>query len=149
MAFRLFKKKDGSPSGFAKALKGVGKTVLSVGVGAASSFIPGGSKVGQALSKITDKVSKATKGQVNLAGLKPRPNDTIGSIFNRAKSGVGGAVAGFESASNEQPYEDSSLSPVEQGFAKIKTSSVATKLLLFGAVGAGVYFLLKQTKIIK
>jgi hypothetical protein len=142
MALRLFKKKDGSPSGFAKILKGVAKVAS---VAAPLVPIPGSSKIGSFLGKIGSKIG------VNLAAAAPAAGETIGSFANRVAKGAGGAMAGFVEQVETAPELNASGKPIQvkeamkQGFVQNKYG----KYILYAALGLGGFFLLKKFKVIK
>lgn len=141
---RIFKKKDGSPSGFAKALKGIGKVVGTV---AQIAPVPFAGKIGSVVAKVADKV-----GDMNLAAAAPQQTESIADYGNRVLKGVGGAVAGFSEQIQQAPVlQNNPAQPFQvkqamtQGYAQNKYGKYA----LFAAIGIGALVLLKATKIIK
>jgi len=141
---RIFKKKDGSPSGFAKILKGVGKAVGKV---APLLPVPGAGIIGKVLDTVTAKTG------INVAAAAPAQSETVGDFANRVLKGVGGAAAGFteQVATAPEISKTAGSSPfqvteaMKQGFVQNKYG----KYILWAAVAAGALALLKVLKIIK
>lgn len=142
MALRLFKKKDGSPTGFAKIIKGVTKVAST-----AVPFlpVPGAGVIGNALEKLGDKIG------LNVSSAAPQGGETIGAYADRVLKGVGGAVSGFtEQVSSAPVLQNTSANPIQvgasmtQGFAQNKFG----KYILYAALGLGGVFMLKKLKVI-
>jgi len=145
---RIFKKKDGSPSGFAKVLKGVGKVAAKVLPAAASVIpVPGSGALSKILGSVGGKI-----GVASLAAAAPSQSESIADYANRVMKGAGGALAGFtEQVQTAPELSADPSSPIQvkqsltQGFAQNKYG----KYMLFAALGVGGFFLLKTFRIIK
>ena len=142
---RIFKKKDGSPSGFAKILKGAAKVVGKVAPAVASVVpVPGAAALGKLLGKVTQKTG------VDLSVAAPAPSENLGEYANRVLKGAGGALAGFSEQVEAAP-ELSSAGTIQpkaaltQGYAQNKYG----KYMLFAGAAVGGFFLLKTLRIIK
>lgn len=133
MALRLFKKKDGSPSGFAKLLKGAGKLVAKV---APFAPVPFSGKIGNVLDKLTDKTN------VPLNNAAPKQGETLADFTSRLGVGAGAAAAALtENVNSPAP---GGTNPLVFGFAKAKVKTIA----IAAAAIIGGYWLLKKTKIL-
>jgi hypothetical protein len=141
MALRLFKKKDGSPSGFAKILKGVVKVA---GVAAPFIPVPGTGAIGKVLGKVGSKLG------VGLASAAPAIGETLGSYTNRVLKGAGGALSGFTEQVADAPVLAAGQpiqvkESVTQGYAQNKYG----KYILYAGVALGGFILLKVLKVIR
>lgn len=142
---RIFKKKDGSPSGFAKILKGATKVVGKVAPLAAGLIpVPGSGALSKLLGKVTSKIG------VNLNTAAPAPSENLGEYANRVLKGAGGALAGFSEqvAAAPELSSDGAIQPkaaLTQGYAQNKYG----KYMLLAGVAVGGFFLLKMLRIIK
>lgn len=124
----LFKKKNGSSTGFAKVLKGIGKVVT---VAAPFIPVPGSGVIGKALAKISDKTG------IPLSKAAPEKNETLGDFVSRVEKGLGGAAAGFTDQVADAP--SNIANPAVQGFANEKVQNklpwilggIAALLLVF------------------
>lgn len=141
VALRIFKKKNGKPTGFAKVIKGLGKAASIV---ASVAPIPAGSKVGKLLSRASDAIAQKTNGQVNAEGIEIQEGETLREYVARQEVGAGAAVAAFTDSNLNAPNPSSPLSPLEQGFMQTKTAKYGMYALIAVVVGGVVYKLFKK-----
>lgn len=136
MALRLFKKKDGSPTGLAKLGKGVFKTVAKV-----ATFLPVPAGVSKLVDKIAAKIEEKTG--LDASKVKIKAGETIAQVANRVQVGTGAAAAGF--LDNVGRNSPENTNPLIFGYAKEK---VLKALPLIGIGLVGLYFLLKKLRIL-